>query len=204
MKKICELGSLPGDVFEKYADKNLKGLFKLLDKANRELKKYSHVNKKALDQFVSFSDQKEKLLKRKDELDTAHASIVDLMSALDHRKYEAIQFTFKQVSKYFQEIFKRLVPEGRAELVMRETQAKKKGKKKKKGAAAAAAEEAEADEGSSDDEDSEEEAREPPVPSVERFEGVGIRVSFTGQTADMKASYRAVVQRFNFIFQLFL
>ena len=42
---------------------------KRLDECNQELKKYSHVNKKALDQFVSFSEQKEKLLARKDEID---------------------------------------------------------------------------------------------------------------------------------------
>ena len=47
-------------------------MFKKLDQANQELKKYSHVNKKALDQFVNFSDQKEKLIKRKEELDSAH------------------------------------------------------------------------------------------------------------------------------------
>ena len=47
-------------------------LFKKLEQCNVELKHYSHVNKKALDQFVNFSDQKEKLIKRKDELDRAH------------------------------------------------------------------------------------------------------------------------------------
>ena len=46
-------------------------LFKQLENCNQKLKKYSHVNKKALDQFVNFSDQKEKLMKRKDELDSA-------------------------------------------------------------------------------------------------------------------------------------
>jgi len=44
-------------------------LFKKLEKANNELKKYSHVNKKALDQFVNFSEQQEKLRTRKEELD---------------------------------------------------------------------------------------------------------------------------------------
>lgn len=39
---------------------------------NEELKKYSHVNKKALDQFVNFSEQKEKLMKRKEELDKGY------------------------------------------------------------------------------------------------------------------------------------
>lgn len=47
-------------------------LFKKLENCNQELKRYSHVNKKALDQFVNFSDQKEKLIKRKEELDSAH------------------------------------------------------------------------------------------------------------------------------------
>ncbi|KAH3790707.1 hypothetical protein DPMN_168914 [Dreissena polymorpha] len=47
-------------------------LFKKLDQCNAELKKYSHVNKKALDQFVNFTEQKSKLISRKEELDRAH------------------------------------------------------------------------------------------------------------------------------------
>jgi len=43
-----------------------------LHHCNEELKKYSHVNKKALDQFVNFSEQKEKLMKRKEELDKGY------------------------------------------------------------------------------------------------------------------------------------
>ena len=61
------------------------------------MKKYSHVNKKALDQYISFSEQKEKLLKRKEELDRGHQKINDLMDVLEQRKFEAILFTFKQV-----------------------------------------------------------------------------------------------------------
>ncbi|KAF5405707.1 hypothetical protein PHET_00673 [Paragonimus heterotremus] len=163
MKKIRDLGSLPANAFDKFQDKGMKQLFKLLDKANRELKRYSHVNKKALDQFVSHSEEKEKLLKRKDELDKACQAIKDLMNALDHQKYEAIQLTFKQVSKNFQDIFKRLVPEGRAELVM------KKGGRE--------------GEGSDDDAEA---AGDSVIPDVERFTGVGIRVSFTGDSADMR------------------
>nr|KAG5687962.1 hypothetical protein BaRGS_023086 [Batillaria attramentaria] len=138
----------------------LKKLFKKLEQCNTELKRYSHVNKKALDQFVNVSDQKEKLIKRKEELDRAHESIVhDLMDALDHRKYEAIQLTFKQVSKYFSEIFKKLVPQGHAVLVM------KKGEVDQQG-----------------DEDGQQAA----IPLVEQFTGVGIKVSFTGNKAEMR------------------
>ena len=115
-KKIRELGSLPSDAFEKYKSMSQKQLFKQLEKANQELKKYSHVNKKALDQYVSFSEQKEKLIKRKEELDKGHKKIQDLMEVLEQRKFEAILFTFKQVSKYFQEVFEKLVPGGRGTL----------------------------------------------------------------------------------------
>ena len=96
-KKIRELGSLPSDAFDKYKNMSQKQLFKQLEKANQELKKYSHVNKKALDQYVSFSEQKEKLISRKEELDKGHKKINDLMDVLEQRKFEAILFTFKQV-----------------------------------------------------------------------------------------------------------
>lgn len=42
-----------------------------------------------------------------------------LMDVLEQRKQEAIQLTFKQVSKNFSEVFKKLVPAGTAQLVMR-------------------------------------------------------------------------------------
>ncbi|XP_071792675.1 structural maintenance of chromosomes protein 3-like [Asterias amurensis] len=161
MRKIRELGSLPSDAFEKYVHLSLKQLFKKLEQCNSELKKYSHVNKKALDQFVNFSDQKEKLINRKEELDKGHASITDLMNVLELRKYEAIQLTFKQVSKYFSEVFNKLVPAGKATLVM------KKG-----------------DSESSQELDSE--SSQSGVPLVEQFTGVCIKVSFSGKTSETR------------------
>lgn len=79
----------------------LEQLFRKLEQCNTELKKYSHVNKKALDQFVNFSEQKEKLIKRQEELDRGYKSIMELMNVLELRKYEAIQLTFKQVHNTF-------------------------------------------------------------------------------------------------------
>lgn len=40
------------------------------------------------------------------------------MDHLEQRKTEAILFTFRQVSKYFTEVFGRLVPSGHGQLVM--------------------------------------------------------------------------------------
>ncbi|GFY55808.1 structural maintenance of chromosomes protein 3 [Trichonephila inaurata madagascariensis] len=143
--------------FEKKSIKVLgyKQLYKKLEQCNHELKKYSHVNKKALDQFISFSEQKEKLVNRKAELDRGYNSIMELMNALEQRKYEAIQLTFKQVSKYFSEVFKKLVPQGHATLVMK-TDTDETGSQGAK------------------------------AQSVEQFIGVGIRVSFTGKSGEMK------------------
>ncbi|KAJ8025935.1 Structural maintenance of chromosomes protein 3 [Holothuria leucospilota] len=164
MRKIRELGSLPSDAFEKYTHLSLNQLFKKLNQCNSELKKYSHVNKKALDQFINFSDQKEKLIKRKEESDKGHSSITDLMNVLELRKYEAIQFTFKQVSKYFSEVFAKLVPGGKATLVM------KKGD----------------DESEDLDGESASASKSSSVPLVEQFTGVGIKVSFSGKSGETR------------------
>ena len=51
---------------------NILQLQRDLDRAIVELKKYAHVNKKALDQFLQFSDERDKLTNRKGEIDEAH------------------------------------------------------------------------------------------------------------------------------------
>lgn len=66
----------------------IKDLMKRLHSVNENLKKYSHVNKKALDQYVSFSEQRETLLQRKNELDAGQAAIKELVDALDMQKDE--------------------------------------------------------------------------------------------------------------------
>ncbi|KAI2650269.1 Structural maintenance of chromosomes protein 3 [Labeo rohita] len=170
MKKIRELGSLPQEAFEKYQTLTLKQLFRKLEQCNTELKKYSHVNKKALDQFVNFSEQKEKLIKRQDELDRGYKSIMELMNVLELRKYEAIQLTFKQVSKNFSEVFQKLVPGGKATLVM------------KKGDTEGGQSQDEGEGGDSERGSSSQSS----VPSVDQFTGVGIRVSFTGKQGEMR------------------
>jgi structural maintenance of chromosome 3 (chondroitin sulfate proteoglycan 6) len=87
-------------------------------KCTNELKKFAHVNKKALDQYMSFTDQRDDLVKRKEELDSGAGSIKDLIAVLDQRKDEAIERTFKGVAKNFSAVFSELVPHGSAELVM--------------------------------------------------------------------------------------
>ncbi|VAH11480.1 unnamed protein product [Triticum turgidum subsp. durum] len=96
MKKIRDLGSLPADAFETYKRKNKKQLQKLLYDCNEQLKQFSHVNQKALDQY----------------------KIRELISVLDQRKDESIERTFKGVARHFREVFSELVQGGHGYLVM--------------------------------------------------------------------------------------
>ena len=120
VKKIQDLGSLPppGEL-DQHKNKSIQDLEKSLDKVNKKLKKYSHVNKKAFDQYLNFSEQRESLIKRKEELDSGEEKVKELVESLDRQKDEAINRTFRGVSKHFAEVFKELVPLGEGSLKMR-------------------------------------------------------------------------------------
>ncbi|KAH8555020.1 putative chromosome segregation protein SudA [Umbelopsis sp. PMI_123] len=115
---IRDLGVLPEEAFERYTKMSMEKLLKRLHKTNENLKKYSHVNKKAFEQYSNFTKQRGQLMNRKKELDKSSKSIVDLIKVLDQRKDHAIVRTFDQVSKNFAEVFEKLVPAGRGQLVM--------------------------------------------------------------------------------------
>ena len=118
------------------------------------MKKYKHVNKKAFEQYNNFTSQRDSLTKRRKELDDSQSSIQELVEVLDQRKDEAIERTFKQVSKEFAQIFERLVPAGRGKLIIQRKMDRR-----------------------AQEDDSDEENRE----SVENYTGVGISVSFNSK-----------------------
>lgn len=88
-KKIRELGSLPSD-FDKHRGSSMETLLRKLKKTNENLKAYSHVNKKALDQYINFTEQRDMLRKRRSELDVGADAIRQLIDSLDTRKDEDI------------------------------------------------------------------------------------------------------------------
>ena len=89
-----------------------------LKSTSQELNKFSHVNKKAMDQYINFSERKEELLKKKNEVDAGAESIQSLIKKLDMRKDEAIMRTFGGVQKHFSEVFSELVPSGKGSLIL--------------------------------------------------------------------------------------
>ncbi|KAK9926388.1 hypothetical protein M0R45_023621 [Rubus argutus] len=166
-KKIRELGALSSDAFETYKRRSIKELHKMLHRCNEQLQQFSHVNKKALDQYVNFTEQREELQKRQAELDAGDEKIAELISVLDQRKDESIERTFKGVAKNFREVFSELVQGGHGYLLM---------VKKKDGI--------HADDDLDDDGPSETDLEG----RFEKYIGVRVKVSFTGQgeTQSMK------------------
>ncbi|KAK2591226.1 Structural maintenance of chromosomes protein 3 [Conoideocrella luteorostrata] len=156
-KNIRDLGVLPEEAFDKYENMEANAITNKLRKVNEALKKYKHVNKKAFEQYNNFTTQQDQLMKRRKELDASQGSIEELVEHLDRRKDEAIERTFKQVSKEFATIFAKLVPAGHGRLVIQRRTDRRE-----------------------DIDESDEEARG----SVENYIGVGISVSFNSKHLD--------------------
>jgi len=184
MRKIQELGSLPPAAeLTAFTSKSISSLMKKMEEINKKMRKYSHVNKKAFDQFVNFSEQRTQLIKRREEIDEGGIKVKELIESLDRKKDEAINRTFRGVSAHFKDVFKELVPNGSGELIMRTS----------------LDEAALVEDGGSEaeDEDNEEEeaagskkkkkkskkskkaTEDPNNPDVSLFRGVGIKVQFS-------------------------
>jgi structural maintenance of chromosome 3 (chondroitin sulfate proteoglycan 6) len=186
-KEIRELGTLPEEAWSTYGKWSsekvclqssfsdsghgltLSQASQRLRKVNEALKKYSHVNKKAFEQYENFTKQRRGLHDRQAELAEGRKSIESLIDILDQRKDEAIERTFKQVSKAFSEVFVQLVPAGRGMLVIQRKSDKEAGRRNGAGF---------------DDESDEEEAAAGSRhrrSNVENYTGVGISVSFNSK-----------------------
>lgn len=165
--KIRDLGILPHDALDKTKGIKSDVIVKRLHKVNEALKKYTHVNKKAIEQYNSFTTQRDTLTGRRAELDSSQASIEELITVLDQRKDEAIERTFKQVSREFANVFEKLVPAGRGRLVIQRKADRQQQQQRQQ---------------QEEEDEDEDEGRE----SVENYTGVGISVSFNSKHDDQQ------------------
>lgn len=154
---IRELGTLPRKELEDFKALSEKQLLRHLREVNEQLKKYASVNRKALDQYISFSEQRQLLEDRRIQLEDDRNAIKTLLVTLDQQKEEAILRTFKGVSHYFTEVFRELVPGGDGVLVMKTS-----------------------DEIQPEDEETEAPEVSEGSSTISKFQGVQVRVSFSG------------------------
>jgi len=140
----------------KYKQMSAQQLMKNLGTTNKALSKFEHVNKKAIDQFTTFTDQLEELQSKKAVIDESRESVEQFMAKVDEQKDETLRQTLTEVDKHFQSIFSELVRGGVAKLRM------------------VTAEDVPDDDGADDSMG---------VPVVDFAKGVRIEVSFTGQSS---------------------
>jgi structural maintenance of chromosome 3 (chondroitin sulfate proteoglycan 6) len=170
-KLIRELGTLPRSELMSVKVLSEKQLLDEMVKVNERLKKFAGVNRKALDQYVSFNDQRDTLLDRQSQLNTESESIQKLVDNLDIQKEEAILRTFRGVSMHFSEVFSELVKGGQGRLVMRTSDDMNDIE---------GGEELDQVSDIDSDNDDTQVALKKKAPSVSTFQGVQVRVSFSG------------------------
>eukprot|EP00928_Gymnodinium_smaydae_P041575 TRINITY_DN28119_c0_g2_i1.p1 TRINITY_DN28119_c0_g2~~TRINITY_DN28119_c0_g2_i1.p1 ORF type:complete len:1256 (-),score=311.72 TRINITY_DN28119_c0_g2_i1:93-3728(-) len=136
-------------------------LVRELASTNRELQKFQHVNRKAVEQFENFSEQLSDLTRRKGEIDAGEAAIMEALEKIDEQKEATMLSALQRVNEHFQQVFSEMVPGGMGKLqvIRRSTGSSASGTM-------------EADDG--------EEERASPDGAGELV-GVKIEVSFTGQ-----------------------
>lgn len=160
-EKLRQLGLVSNEALQKYADMDTSKVLKQLHKMQASLKEFSNVNVRAIEQYDQFARERDNLLERQGELDKSSESITELIDSLDMRKDEAIERTFKQVSKNFVDVFEQLVPMGRGALIMQkrfDTESQ---------------ENEESDEDAMDEDEATKAAKK-----IENYIGVSIKVSF--------------------------
>ncbi|KAI6858738.1 putative chromosome segregation protein SudA [Hortaea werneckii] len=161
--QIRNLGVLPDAAFKPpYNNMAANVATARLHKVQDALKKYGgRVNKKAFEQFAQFERQREILESRRKELGESDGSIRELIEVLDQRKDEAIERTFRQVSREFARIFEKLVPAGKGRLVIQRRSDRQARQP--------------------EDSEDEQDQAERPGGGVENYTGVGISVSFNSK-----------------------
>ncbi|XP_057334895.1 structural maintenance of chromosomes protein 3-like [Microplitis mediator] len=161
-EKLNKMGPLPRrDVYKEFKDFSNKQLNDKLQKTSNKLKKFSHININALDHFVLFSERRDELVESKTDLERSYEDERELFSVMDEWKSDGIQYSFRKMNKCLKETFKKLVPTGSAQLVV-------KIRDKTKNIENISRREFD----------------------YEKFTGIGIRVSFSGEIDDIQMMNR--------------
>jgi len=107
-EKLRSLSIVAADM-EQYKRLSEPQLMTELDNTNKQLQRYRHVNKKAIDQFTTFTDQLSELEVKRKEINDSRDAINTFMRKVDEQREETLLHTLEQVDKHFREIFAELV-----------------------------------------------------------------------------------------------
>jgi len=105
----------------KYKEMTVKQLMAQLEKTNKGLSKFEHVNKKAIDQYTTFTDQLQELQAKKTIIDESKEAVERFIASVDAQKDETLKQTLNRVDAHFRDVFAHLVPGGVGKLQMLNT-----------------------------------------------------------------------------------
>lgn len=117
-KQQKDIGTLPEAEVRQMEGLRRSELYRQLSNLNEEAKNFRHVNKKALEQYQSFSAKQVELQQKEEELKSSRDSIMSLIASLDQKKEEAVARTFAAISENFSTIFEELAPDCQGSLVL--------------------------------------------------------------------------------------
>ena len=109
--RLLQQGTIPKEVKE-IENMTTKQCEKALEKVNKKLEKIGGVNLKSKMMYEELVIEKKRIERNRREGELALQSCSNLIETLESSKLNKIEFTFRQVAKYFEEIFKILVPTG--------------------------------------------------------------------------------------------
>jgi structural maintenance of chromosome 3 (chondroitin sulfate proteoglycan 6) len=118
IKKMGSLGALPAEEHDRLKTEAPEALKARLESNSKKIKKYMHVNKRALEQYNKYMEKMETLKEKIADLDKSEQAIYDLISHLESVKDDAIVRTFRSVAQHFSEVFHEIVTQGKGRLKM--------------------------------------------------------------------------------------
>lgn len=108
--------SVPETEIDRYRNKTSKECRRALAKINKKLTKHNKVNMKAHNMHEILLDKRRVFASRIKEYAKGIKNSETLVERLETLKDSKVDFTFRQVSKYFSEIFQILVPSGKGSI----------------------------------------------------------------------------------------
>ena len=113
--RLLEQGTIPNTEVQKFEKLKTKQCEKELENVQKQLEKIERsgkVNLKSQDLYDGLLADKKQLEKRRSNMATSVENCSALYEAMENSSNTKIEFTFRQVAKYFEETFKILVPNG--------------------------------------------------------------------------------------------
>lgn len=119
MKAIRDLGSLPQDQLIENSNKTKHQLRESIKILSAEVNKdYSHVNQKAVQQYNQVKKTFDEYSIKYDTLNNERNDILNYVSNIDQKERIIIDNTYTNLNRAFGRIFKSIIPQGRAELLV--------------------------------------------------------------------------------------